>query len=168
MSGMVLKEKKSKGGRPSKFGKTDMKLVEKLYKAGLDDSQVAGIIDVTEQTINNWKNAHPKFFESLKDWKLEADAKVEVSLYKSALGFTTKHKKAVVVSDGKDCGSHIEMVEEENQHPPNSTSIIYWLKNRKPREWADKKDLNITVNIADEIREARERVARGILERNAN
>ena len=48
-------------GQPSKFNSPEIKLptqetLEKLYLLGLTDVQVADIIGVTRQTIENWKN----------------------------------------------------------------------------------------------------------------
>ena len=33
------------------------------------------------------------------------------------------------------------MVTEEEVFAPNSTSLIFWLKNRKSKEWRDKQEL---------------------------
>jgi len=84
------------------------------------------------------------------------------ALYLSALGFTTKHRKAVVVSDGAQNGAHIEYVTEHHRTPPNATSIIFWLKNRKPDKWSDKKDVHIKVDLAEQINAGRKRVIDGL------
>lgn len=41
---------------------------------GATDAQLANFFGVKEQTINNWKNKHKSFFESLKKGKDSADA----------------------------------------------------------------------------------------------
>ena len=158
------KLKVSKGpGQPSKFDDfMKLGILEGLYREGFTDKQVGKLIGVTEATINNWKKQHPDFFVSLKDWKAEADHKVVQALYLSALGFTTKHKKAVVVSDGAQNGGHVEYVTEHHRTPPNATSIIFWLKNRQPDKWSDKKDVHIKVDLANEISAGRQRVISGL------
>jgi len=162
-NGKLKENKAKKAGQPSKFEDfMSIGILEGLYREGFTDKQVAKLIGVTEQTINNWKKAHPKFFESLKDWKAEADHEVVNALFKSALGFTTKHKKAITVSDGAQTGAHVEYVTEHHQAPPNATSIIFWLKNRHPDQWADKRELNIKVNLAEEISAGRQRVIDGL------
>lgn len=176
--GYGMKKKKNKGGRPSKKDTVNKVLLEKLARFGMDDSQIADCIGVTDRTLDNWKKKDPEFFRSLKSWKEEADAKVERSLYESALGFTTKQKKAIVVSDGKEAGSHVEYVHEEIQHAPNSTSIIFWLKNRKPREWRDKQELDHHVKpylhekfkdrTPDQLKEEAERLALEIVGKRTN
>lgn len=122
-------------GRPSKFDEDTEAKVVKMAKIGLTDAQMAELLDVTEQTFNNWKKAKPKFFESLKSAKAVADAEVERSLYERAMGY--RHPDTKMFYD-KDAG----VVSEEyiKHYPPDVTACIFWLKNRKPSEWRDKVD----------------------------
>lgn len=41
----------------------------------------------------------------------------------------------------------IIMLEVDKQMAPDTTAAIFWLKNRKPQEWRDKKETNLTGNI---------------------
>jgi len=134
MTAKKPKEQHKKNGRPSKFGTVDQAQVEKLAKAGWTDKQMADFFDVTEQTWNNWKEAHPDFFESLKDWKAEADHKVERSLYQRALGY--EHPD-VHISNYQGVITQTELIK---RYPPDTTAAIFWLKNRMSREWRDKRD----------------------------
>lgn len=121
------------GGRPSGFDKLDLVQVEKLTKAGFTDAQLADFFGTTEQTWNNWKKAHPKFFESLKDWKSEADHEVEKSLYHRAKGYNCTDTK-FATNEGKISDS----LEYTKHYPPDTTAAIFWLKNRQPKEWRDR------------------------------
>ncbi len=127
------------GGRPSKFGDVDQEKVSKLAKAGWTDAQMSDFFDVTEQTWNNWKKAHPAFFESLKDWKVEADSKVEKSLYERACGYEHDEVKLFKTNDDKIISETLT-----KHYAPDPTSMIFWLKNRKPTTWSDKKDLEVS------------------------
>ena len=111
---------KHPGGRPSKFPLINMKQVKALYIDGKTDQQVADFFDINVDSLYEWKKKHPKFSESQKDWKSKADEPVEISLNKRARGFI-----------GPD----------EKYYPPDPTSMIFWLKNRKPTEWRDKVDV---------------------------
>ncbi len=121
--------------RPSPFDNLDHDQVKKLALAGWTDAQMADFFGVTEQTWNNWKKAHPKFFESLKEWKVEADHKVERSLYERAVGYEHPEVKLFKTSDD-------EIISEDvvKHYAPDTTAAIFWLKNRKPAEWRDKTD----------------------------
>jgi len=124
-------------GRPSKIKGINLEDVEFLASKGYTDKQLAKIFDVTEQTINNWKKDYPVFFESLKKGKVLADAKVEVSLFQRACGYS--HPEVHISNYlGK-----VKKTEIIKHYPPDPTSMIFWLKNRKKDEWRDKQDISL-------------------------
>lgn len=126
-----------KTGRPSKIHSIDLKEITFCAAKGYTDKQFAKIFGVTEQTINNWKNDYPVFFESLKDGKLLADAKVEASLYQRACGYS--HPEVHITNYlGK-----IKCTPIIKHYPPDPTSMIFWLKNRKKDEWRDKHEIDV-------------------------
>lgn len=138
--------KPKKKGRPSKKDIFPDALFECLYALGKTDDEVAKLIGITQQTINNWKKAHPSFFESLKDWKKQADEKVERSLYERACGYSHPDTKAQFVQDKEGYGRW-EYAELTKHYPPDPTSMIFWLKNRQPDKWRDKQDLAIDASM---------------------
>src|ERR1035441_47383 len=81
------KKPKNKGGRPSVFQDASIAQAFKLGLAGFTDLQVADFFGVAESTIHKWKHDFPKFSESLKKGKEDADADVARSLYERAMGF---------------------------------------------------------------------------------
>ena len=126
--------KKGVGGRPTKFNQELLRAVELLAKKGATDQEIAYAFGVTQQTIDNWKKKHPEFFGSVKDWKAKADAKVERSLYERARGYSHKAEKIQIHAEtGK-----VTRVETIEHYPPDPTSMIFWLKNRKAKDWRDK------------------------------
>jgi len=141
-------------GRPSKFSDKIQKSVKLLALKGFTDKEMAEALGITEQTLNNWKKAHPIFFESLKDWKLEADQKVVRSLYERAQGYSCPETKAQWVEcDVFDPKTKTwkregrwEYAELTKHYPPDPTSMIYWTKNRM-KEWSDKQETHHTGDI---------------------
>ena len=129
---------KNKGGRPSKFGSVDQRQLEMIYRDGWTDAQVAEFVGVTRTTIENWKVKYPKFFTTLKDWKLNADKEVELSLYKRANGFEYEEVRTenVVVGENKLPGEKKTITRK--LYVGDVTAQIFWLKNRQPAEWRDK------------------------------
>ena len=123
----------SKMGAPSKLIGVNLNMVKELYKYGKTDKEVAEILEVTEQTINNWKKANVDFFESLKAGKELSDDRVKKSLYDRANGWKD--------SEGKE-------------YPPDTTAGIFWLKNRLPKEFRDKQEVEHSgeISIADQIK----------------
>lgn len=133
------------GGRPSKFTKEIKKQIKFLALKGFTEQEMADALLIDRSTLTKWKQKNPKFFTTLKDWKAEADSKVEKSLFERAQGFTTTETKTI---SGKD-GEEGQTIVTEKQNPPDSTACIFWLKNRKSKEWRDKiehgGDLNLTI-----------------------
>ena len=123
-------------GRPTKFDKSKIPILEMLYKKGFTDEEVATVIGVTRRTIENWKVQKPDFFHTIKDWKSQADAEVERSLYERACGYTCKDTKFATHE-----GNITDAREYDKHFPPDPTSMIFWLKNRKPNKWREKVDI---------------------------
>jgi len=119
-------------GQPTKLTEDSRSIAIIMYELGATDKQVASALKVTEQTINNWKKQQPDFFESLKEGKLYKDGEVETSLLKRAKGFVRRVERL-------DKFNNVVVLKEEV--PPDPTSMIFWLKNRKPKEWRDKQEL---------------------------
>lgn len=66
-AGVAASEKKKRGvGQPTSYRDEYTDWALKLTKLGATDKDMAEAFEVTEQTLNNWKQAHPEFFESIK------------------------------------------------------------------------------------------------------
>lgn len=119
--------------RPSKYRPEFAEQALKLCRLGAKDSELADFFHVDEKTINNWKNDHPEFLQSLKDGKGLADAEVADKLFKRATGYEHTAVKISAAPDGRE---HI--TEYTEKYPPDTTAAIFWLKNRRPDLWRDK------------------------------
>ena len=112
-----------------------MEQLEQLIMAGWNDKQVAEFYGVTSRTLYRWKEQDDEFRHTLKEWKNLADEKVELSLYKRAMGYSHQEEK-IFCQDGK-----VTKVKTIKHYPPDPTSMIFWLKNRKSLERRDKKEV---------------------------
>ena len=141
-------------GRPTKFTEAIANTILGMAKHGLTDTQMASCVNITEQTLNNWKIAHPDFFESLKEEKAKADMIVADCLYKKATGAIKTEELTSGICP--KTGDIIETTKVK-EHLPDTTSMIFWLKNRDQKRWRDKVDnevsvgtLNINIDKQDE------------------
>ncbi|HDR1425398.1 TPA: helix-turn-helix domain-containing protein, partial [Pasteurella multocida] len=102
------------------------------------DKDIANFFEVSESTLNNWKNEYPEFLESIKKGKMLADANVAERLYKRALGYEAPDVDIRVIEN--------KIVETPliKHYPPDPTSAIFWLKNRQPEKWRDKQVIDHT------------------------
>lgn len=121
------------GGRPTSYDDSYADLAYKFCLLGATDAKLAEFFGVQESTINNWKQKHPEFMESIKRGKTQADAEVASSLYHRALGYSHPETK-IATADGM-----ITDTKEFTKHyAPDPTAAIFWLKNRQPEMWREK------------------------------
>lgn len=117
---------KHAGGRPSKFGEVDLDQVEAIAAFGHTEEEIALILGIAPSTLALYKINHPEFLEVLRRGKLRADVNVERSLYSKALGkYACPH-----------CGKPVP------GPAADTTSIIFWLKNRLRRIWRDRQEVD--------------------------
>jgi len=132
---VVGEKKKHPGGRPTKFSKDLKDRIQFLARKGLTNEEMASVFGVTRQTFFNWQTKHKEFFDALNDWKDKADSEIERSLYERAFGYTHPETKVF-------CNNGEIITEQVTRHyPPDPTSMIFWLKNRKPDKWRDKTNI---------------------------
>jgi len=129
--------------------------VERLAMLGLKDTEIAHALKITERTLNNWKLRYPSFFQSIKNGRLEADGNVARALYNRAIGATIRKQQPfklqrVFWEDGNRCTEEtVEIVEYEEQVPPDTGAIAFWLKNRRPDKWREKPIPEVTAEQSD-------------------
>ncbi|MHA3059921.1 hypothetical protein ACX1N5_04055 [Acinetobacter sp. ANC 4636] len=143
--------KKSNAGRPSRYKQEYCVQAYKLCLLGSTDKQMANFFGVAESTINKWKIDHSEFSESIKRGKEIADMEIANSLHERAKGVKIKKKQAIKLKRveyafGKRVleEERIEIVEVEEELPPDTTAAIFWLKNRNPDQWRDKQQHELT------------------------
>lgn len=116
--------------------------LEAWARNGLTDEQIAANIGISRSTLNEWKNRFSDISDTLKRGKEIVDIQVENALLKRALGYT--YKETTRESQFNPQTEKYEMVvtkEVTKEVVPDTTAQIFWLKNRKPEEWRDKKDV---------------------------
>ncbi len=116
---------------------------------GLTDDQIANNIGISRSTLNVWKKKYSDISDALKKGKEVVDREVESALYRKAIGSketiqkAMKIKESVFNEEGRKVkeSEKIIYVDEVVMIPPDTTAQIFWLKNRKPSEWRDKRDV---------------------------
>lgn len=135
---------KNLGGRPTKYN-DDLhpRLIKALMEQGKTIPEACEEMGISTSTYWLWSQEHDKFSIAIKDAKDKADANVEASLYRLAKGYEHEVEKPMIVGDGMGEG-HVEIVKYTERLAPSTTAIIFWLKNRKPKEWRDKQEIGLT------------------------
>jgi transposase-like protein len=140
-------------GRPPDYKPEFAEQARKLcLYIGATDQQLADFFEVDVRTIYRWKLQHEEFCQSLKIGKAETDLQVERSLLNRALGYEHDAVKIFCSKDGD-----VTSVPYREVVPPDVTACIFWLKNRKQKEWRDKAEIEVTDKIAERLENARKR-----------
>lgn len=119
--------------------------IEGWARDGLTDEQIAHNMGIAYSTLKNWKDKHMAILAALKKGKEVVDRQVENALLQRALGYEyTETTREYVPELGE---MHVTK-KVTKQVAPDTTAQIFWLKNRKPQEWRDKRDVDLSGSIS--------------------
>lgn len=121
--------------------------IEGWARDGLTDEQIAEKIRITPSTLYEWKKRYSEISEALKKGKEVVDRQVENALLKRALGYQYTEKTVEKSVEGTKVKETVKEV------VPDTTAQIFWLKNRRPDLWRDKKDVAMEGEINNPFRE---------------
>ena len=136
---MAEVKEKNVGGRPTKYDEKYNEQAYKLCLLGANDKEMADFFQVDEATLNRWKIEYPEFRESLTRGKIGADANIAKSLYHRALGYS--HKETITATFQ---GKITDTMDVIKHYPPDTPAATLWLKNRQPKLWRDKQEIEHT------------------------
>lgn len=117
--------------------------IEGWARDGLTDEQIAKNMGVAYSTLKVWKEKYSAISAALKRGKEVVDREVENALLKRALGYTYNE----VTQEADELGDLSVTKVVTKQVSPDVTAQIFWLKNRKPKEWRDRKETELSGNI---------------------
>lgn len=130
--------------------------IESWASDGLTDIQIAGKMGISLSSFYIWQEKYPEIRAALKRGKAPADRKVEQALYRRACGYDCEETVTdYYLSDTEkdEDGSPkkiIKNIRVTRKHiPPDTGAIAFWLKNRKPDMWREKREELIAVTPAD-------------------
>lgn len=145
-------KKKSNAGRKGLYKEwlepDNLIRLEGWARNGLTDEMIAHNIGITTTTLYDWKKKYPQFAEAIKRGKEVVDIMVENALLKSAMGY--KYDEVVkerVFDYETETSIVVEVKRTTKEVAPNPTSLIFWLKNRKPEAWRDTKNIDAAVEV---------------------
>jgi len=111
--------------------KLDIERVESVAAMGGTNEQIASALGVSPTTLRNIRKRDKAVDEAIARGKDKADLQVVAALYKKAVGY-----------DGLDRQNNKVWMAGD------TTAMIFWLKNRRPLEWKDRKDFGLG-NVPD-------------------
>lgn len=129
-------------------------LLQAWARDGYRMQDVAKKIGIRVQTLCEWRNRFPEIDAALKRGKEPVDVEVENKLLDSARGFYVTVREPMKLKrvkqkqgEGRIEEEYVEYVERQIYIPPSQTAQIFWLKNRKPQQWREKRE--VVADVAD-------------------
>lgn len=128
-------------GRPTLYDDKFAKQAEKLCELGATDQELADFFEIDVRTVYRWKHDHDEFCQALKGGKDLADERVERSLYQRAIGYEQEEVKIFMPSGAEEP----VYAPFRAKVAPDVTAAIFWLKNRRAKDWRDKTEQSVTL-----------------------
>lgn len=150
-------------------------LLEGWARDGLTDEQIAHNAGIHPDTLYEWQKRFPVISDALKRGKAPVDVQVENALLKRALGYeyeevTTEIEEIPYIDKkgNEQVKRHKHVKKTKKVVLPDTTAQIFWLKNRRPDKWRDKREETVSIhntdpNLAEEIERMFDDAARGNL-----
>ncbi len=152
-----MKPRSKPSGPPTKYKPDFVDRARVMAEAGAVDEEIAGLLGISLRTLYYWKAQHAEFSAALQRGKDIADDMVEAALFRRATGYSFDAIKIVTVPQGANQGSKVEEVPYVEHIPPDTAAAVFWLKNRRPKKWREKVDMEHsgTLTLAEMVTAAR-------------
>jgi len=124
-------------------------LVEDMARQGATDIEIARALGIGLTSFYAYARRHAPFAEALKRGKRPVDVKVENDLLKRACGYfydevTREVRQVAFEEDGTPVMGMVVTKRVTKHVVPDVTAQIFWLKNRRPDRWRDKRDVEVS------------------------
>lgn len=126
--------------------------LRQLTADGATDAEIAKVIGCAKKTLYEWRRS-PEFREATAAGKAVADQKVEDSLFRRACGYDVRETTTEYSG-----GIEVAKTVRTKHIPPDTTAIIFWLKNRRPDEWRDRQKVEleqtepVRITLGDDVK----------------
>ena len=127
-------------GRPTDYKSTYDELAHNYSLMGATNDQLAGFLGVTSRTIGNWIARYPEFKKAVYEGRDVADTDVALSLLQKAKGFNHMDVKVLAIA------GEAQEVEYNRYFPPDTQAAIFWLRNRRRKQWRERIEHEHTIS----------------------
>ena len=109
----------------------ELENIRKKLANGITPGELAGQLKISLTTLNRYRKQHPEFGELFKEADSAKDDLVEEALLKRATGYENNSGKEV---------------------PPDVRAAMFWLKNRRPENWKDSREIALSEPVKIEFK----------------
>ncbi|GAH71512.1 unnamed protein product, partial [marine sediment metagenome] len=123
---------------------------EDFARQGFRDVDIAKKLGISRAVFYEYKKTYPDFLDAIKKGKGPIDFEVENALLKRARGFEYEEIHIEYKPGKGDNLIPISIRKIKKFVVPDSTAIIFWLKNRR-KQWRDRFNLDVEGNVLMKI-----------------
>ena len=136
-------------GRYAEWLKPDnLILLEGWARDGLTHEQIAHNMGINVATLYTWKSKYNEIDNALKKNKEIVDREVENALLKSAKGYDVEEEVWERRFNAAKGEFELVLVKKTVKHiPASQTAQIFWLKNRKPKQWRERQEIEVNSDV---------------------
>ena len=96
--------------------------ISKALESGVSLQGIAAELGISLSTLHRYRRQYPEFDRLFEEAKAAEDDLVEAALLRRATGYATCEGKEV---------------------PPDVRAAVFWLKNRRPDSWCDRREIAV-------------------------
>ena len=123
---------------------------EDWARQGFRDEDIAKKLGISRETFYQYQKTYPDFLDAIKRGKAPVDFEVENKLLQRARGFEYEEVHIEYKPGEGDKLIPISIRKIKKFVVPDSTAIIFWLKNRR-KQWRDRFNLDVEGNVLMKI-----------------
>lgn len=154
-------------GRKNKYESVvvpNLELIEGWLRNGISEREIARRLRIAHSTFQAYKRQFPDFSDHLKKGRELADIQVENALFRAAVGYEYEEVKTEYYENGKkalqnndpDAKQSKKITKITRRVAGDVTAQIFWLKNRRPDKWRDRKEIEANLSTPEDIQKFRE------------
>lgn len=134
-------------------------LIQGWARDGLSDEQIAHNMGIAYSTLREWKKKYSALSAVLKKTKDVVDKEVENALRKTSEGFYAEETtEELRWNRDKGCYEMVVTKRVKKYIPPSTAAQIFWLKNRKPDVWKDKREIDSNAEALEKLDEIMDKI----------
>jgi ClpP class serine protease len=107
---------------------------------------IAAYLDIDYSTVYDWMGKHGDFAEAITRARGITDEDVESALRRRATGY-----EVTLVEQRVDKEGNVHDLKKDVHLPADTAAATFWLKNRDPKRWADKTQVEVTSDFAEQV-----------------
>lgn len=144
------------------LAKDGLRRIELWAQVGYSDTEMSHLMDISRKTFYQWLVKYPEIGNSITRGREHAADTIEDELFKRARGQTITLTKDVKIrrieydpDTGRKLREYEEMApaEEEIYVPADVRAQTYFLGNRRPEDWGEKRTVELGEKAAEALRQ---------------